>query len=491
MGEGAMDTPGGCVEAMPLSRAHVWLCAAMSLLYMCNGMGMESALFVFPRMQSDLGIATRELGFVFSSQWGGSLLGTIVLSFVESAGRRRSLMMWMVVAAAGCVVQALADGLGMLVTGRIIAGFGMGAAYPIGMGLLAELLPAQRRSTLLIIPHLGYPTGALLALAAAAAEVPWRITLALPLLPVVGWLMLSAVFIPESPRFLDCAGRTSEAWEVVRGLHSMAGLPVPAEVAEGACRVPSEGSSSSRRELGVSAFTWEELVSSGTIRKMGVVSCVWVCLAFASQLMHVWLPYYTRQIANGGEAISREDGVVELPYVSVAVFFSMDFAGIAVGSILSDKIGFLQPVRAGMLLAAATSFATLSVDNLPTDTLFGGVQQGSQALCWVTIGALGTSLFPTVIRTTAHSTLRLVESFGMVVGPAVGGTVVGLSTESGLSLAVALGGSVYAIGFLATYLIRDTDDPAHSSLEDSITESTDKQKLVDKTAEPSVYGASA
>lgn len=101
---------------------------------------------------------------------------------------------------------------------RILLGIGMGMEFPIAQSMLSELIPAKRRGRYIALMDGFWPLGFV------AAGV-----LSYFLLPVVGWrdiflvLAVPAVFvlairffIPESPRWLEQAGRGDEADAVLK-----------------------------------------------------------------------------------------------------------------------------------------------------------------------------------------------------------------------------------------------------------------------------------
>ncbi len=105
---------------------------------------------------------------------------------------------------------------------RILLGIGMGMEFPIAQSMLSELIPAQRRGRYIALMDGFWPLGFV------AAGV-----LSYFLLPLIGWrdiflvLAVPAVFvlairffIPESPRWLEQAGRHAAADKVLGAIEA-------------------------------------------------------------------------------------------------------------------------------------------------------------------------------------------------------------------------------------------------------------------------------
>jgi MFS family permease len=126
----------------------------------------------------------------------GFLLGYVAVlpllgRLTDLAGKRPVFTACLVLFAAGSVVTASAQGLGLLVAGRAVQGLGGGGLVPVTLGLVAEQWPAEQRSVPLglvgAIQELGSVVGPLYG-AVIVAGLGWRwiFWLNLPLAAVVG-----------------------------------------------------------------------------------------------------------------------------------------------------------------------------------------------------------------------------------------------------------------------------------------------------------------
>eukprot|EP00404_Azadinium_spinosum_P023352 CAMPEP_0180616808 /NCGR_PEP_ID=MMETSP1037_2-20121125/32680_1 /TAXON_ID=632150 /ORGANISM="Azadinium spinosum, Strain 3D9" /LENGTH=519 /DNA_ID=CAMNT_0022636677 /DNA_START=147 /DNA_END=1703 /DNA_ORIENTATION=- len=464
------------------------------LLCMGVGASTESFLWVFPSVQRSLHIASSTMGAIFSAQLAGAFIGALVLTCVEHFGGRKQLLcVFISIALCGIALQSTAGSVETLAIGRFVAGFGAGSVNPVGMAHLAEFLPLANRGRLLSFPQLGYASGALLTLVVASYHstpgedgfLTWRAMLALPSLPYAGALILCAFCIPESPRYLSVTGQHARAWAVPRWMYETNGGPVPedfclaekvlqrslkqAGTVEGGDDTPQEASEihnkPANEAIGFASYTWAKLSNQGILRKCFAISSVWVCLAFASQLMHAWMPYFLRQVSFGfNRKISHHDHLVEVPYAHLAMWQIADGCGIILGSLAPDNFGYLMPLRWAMFASFLAALVSI-YPSIYVVFVCGALQQGAQAMCWALIGSMSTLMFPTVIRQSTHSMLRAVENLGMTLGPVVGGLLVERYSK-GTQMAITMAGLAYALGFFGTYIIRASDDPASETLQD-------------------------
>lgn len=165
-----------------------------------------------------------ELGLLLAAVFVGAVLGAPLLGWwADRQGRRVALVALMVWIALASLGAALADGVGQLTLCRFLAGLALGGYPPIVIAYLTDLLPPQRRGTLIFLSL----TPSLLGPPAAIFMVRWLA----PLQPLglEGWrwgflvgavcaLMsaLSFLALPESPRWLLARGREAKAEAVLQ-----------------------------------------------------------------------------------------------------------------------------------------------------------------------------------------------------------------------------------------------------------------------------------
>lgn len=149
---------------------------------------------------------------------GASLSGMLADRFGRKPVFQWSIVLWGVASYLCSTAQTVET----LTLFRILLGIGMGMEFPIAQSMLSELIPAQRRGRYIALMDGFWPLGFV------AAGV-----LSYFLLPLIGWrdiflvLAVPAVFvlairffIPESPRWLEQAGRDDAADKVLNGIEA-------------------------------------------------------------------------------------------------------------------------------------------------------------------------------------------------------------------------------------------------------------------------------
>lgn len=147
---GATEAAG---PAADLESAHVrraWpLIAAMALGGTAYGFAATMVVPSVPSLQRALDLTPATSGWILSAYLvAASVLTGVVGRFGDVYGRRRILVLTLVVFTAGSVLCAAASSFPLLLLGRVVQGCG-GAIYPLAYGILSERLPSGRREAAL------------------------------------------------------------------------------------------------------------------------------------------------------------------------------------------------------------------------------------------------------------------------------------------------------------------------------------------------------
>jgi sugar porter (SP) family MFS transporter len=150
-----------------------------------------------------------------------SLLGSLAGGRTSDAiGRKWTIGLAAVVFQAGAAVMTLAPSFRVLMTGRLLAGVGIGFGVMIAPVYIAEISPAASRGSFTSFPEIFINLGILLgyisnyAFSGLPDHVNWRVMLAVGILPSVS-IAFALLVIPESPRWLVMRNRADEARAVL------------------------------------------------------------------------------------------------------------------------------------------------------------------------------------------------------------------------------------------------------------------------------------
>lgn len=213
---------------------RVYACAALASFASCM-LGYDSAFIgttlALPSFVDEFGFASHSPASlallkqnIVSVYQAGAFFGSLAAYATSHfLGRRKSLVLFTLVfvAGAGTMLGASGDrGTGLIVGGRVLAGFGVGGCSNMTPVYISELAPPAVRGRLVGIYELGWQVGGLVGFwinygvstTVAPGRAQWIIPFAVQLIPA-GMLLVGALFIPESPRWLFSSGRRREAVE--------------------------------------------------------------------------------------------------------------------------------------------------------------------------------------------------------------------------------------------------------------------------------------
>lgn len=137
----------------------------------------------------------------------GTFFGAIMAGDIaDRIGRRPTIIVGCIVYIIGCVLQAASHGLGLLVAGRLVAGFGVGFVSAIIILYMSEICPRKVRGALVSGYQFCITLGLLIASCVDYATSKRTDTgqYRIPISIQFAWGIILAVglfFLPESPRF--------------------------------------------------------------------------------------------------------------------------------------------------------------------------------------------------------------------------------------------------------------------------------------------------
>ncbi|RYP73348.1 hypothetical protein DL770_007798 [Monosporascus sp. CRB-9-2] len=215
---------------------RVYVCAAVASFASCL-IGYESAFFgttlALPSFtqefkfdtyeENNLAMLKQNLVSVYQA---GAFFGSLAaFSTSYFLGRRWSLMFFNIIFIVGCGIQLAATGdkgLGLIIGGRVLGGFGVGGCSNMTPIYISELSPPAVRGRLVGLYELGWQIGGLVGFwinygvntTMEPSTKQWLIPFGVQLIPA-GLLFFGCLFIPESPRWLLSKGRRDKAIKIL------------------------------------------------------------------------------------------------------------------------------------------------------------------------------------------------------------------------------------------------------------------------------------
>ncbi|HEX5166274.1 MAG TPA: MFS transporter [Thermomicrobiales bacterium] len=393
-----------------------------------DGFDVQAMGYVIPALSAAWGIEPAQFRTVLPAANFGVLIGSLLFSpIADKIGRRPVLIgstLWFAVMT---LAAAFAGNVTQLFWLRFIGGIGMGCIIPNATALIGEYSPAGRRVTLMMNITVGFTAGGAVAGFVARWMIPqfgWQSVFlvggAIPLVITVAML----ASLPESLQFLAVRRRRLD--QVARWLKQLDPTIRVDASTEYVAREESKGGVpvvhlfNDRRAL-VTVLLW--IVNFMNLLNLYSVSS--------------WLP----TVVNGmGYDQNTSVLVGTVPWVGGTI------GTFGLAWIISRK-GFTRTLTINYILATFSialigqpgiSLALLSLIVFVTGWCVIGGQPG--------MNAFAATFYPTYLRSTGLGWALGVGRVGAIVGPYIGGSMIGAKwTSQQLFLAAAVPAAISAV----------------------------------------------
>jgi benzoate transport len=379
------------------ARRALW---GSALGYAMDGFDLLILGFMLKVISTDLNLTQPKAASLVTGTLVGAVVGGFIFGILsDRLGRVRVLTWTIVLFAVFTGMCALAQGYWDLLAYRAIAGVGLGGEFGIGMALVAETWPSDKRGRATSYVGLGWQLGVL----AAALVTPI-------LLPVIGWRGMFAVGV-----FPAVA-----AYVIRRKLHE------------------PEVFVAHKAETAGTAFSLRALVADKDTTKISL-GLIILCSVqnFGYYGIMIWLPNYLS--TRFGYGLTQS-----------AAWTAVTIAGMALGIFLfghiSDRVG-RRPAFLGYMLGAAVMVLVYSQLTAASALLIAGAVMGFFVNGMLGgYGALMSELYPTAVRATAQNVFFNIGRAVAGFGPLVVGIV---SASYGFQTAIAGLALLYALDIVA------------------------------------------
>src|SRR3954447_13928225 len=211
----ASDADGNQPTAIASFRPfHAWITLLTGLAFLGNGLDLSVISFSLPGMRSELGLSPAQLGSILPMNGFGQLVGAITIgSLADRIGRRLAFVLTGCLAGLGVGLASLTSDPIVFAALLFVTGTGIGGVGPAGSALLSELAPPTHRGQMMAWTQVFWVIGwSIAATLGAGFEtlLGWRGILAVGASPIV-LALVSALVLPESPRYLMARGHVERA----------------------------------------------------------------------------------------------------------------------------------------------------------------------------------------------------------------------------------------------------------------------------------------
>jgi len=419
------------IDSRPISGLQYTVIALCFLMNILDGMDVLVISYAAQALATEWAISPEALGVVFSAGLFGMTAGALLLApIADYLGRRTLILLCLVIMAAGVLLTAHAQNIMQLTVLRFASGLGIGAMLASAATMTAEYAPDRRKNFLVSAVLAGYPVGATLSGVVAAWVIPefgWRTMFTVAGLATALAFPVVYFLLPESLNFLVKVQRTNALEKINSILRSMGSAEISVLPPTAAPAAHSKVSS---------------LFAAG---KRAPTLWLWLAFFMSFATLYFLLSWIPLLAANTG--LSQR-----LAIYAGAVFNFGAFFGILLQGYSSELLGLRRAI--GVFLVASAGLMTVfgylsgSAAVLVLFGLIGFALQGG----FTGLYSVAARLYPTEVRTMGVGWAIGVGRTGAIVGPAVGGLLIGMGLSMSANFIVFAVPVVVAA--VATALIR-------------------------------------
>ena len=203
---GTAVDPREAMATMPMSTAQKLGVLNTLLLTMTDGYDLLAMSVAGPSVTADWHLSHAALGYVMAANLVGMGLGALTIApLADRIGRRRLVLVALVVIALSMVLSAMARGPGELGALRLVTGLGIGGMVGATLALATEYANVPNRTLTASIMSVGLPIGGVVGAIAAASILrhhDWRAIFVVGGVITALVAVVSLFLLPEAVEFL-------------------------------------------------------------------------------------------------------------------------------------------------------------------------------------------------------------------------------------------------------------------------------------------------
>lgn len=429
------------IDNARFGRFHWMVMAWCALLLIFDGYDLFIYGVVLPVLMKDWGLTPLQAGALGSYALFGMMFGALIFgTLADRFGRKKGIAICFVLFSGSTVLNGFAGSPTEFGICRFLAGLGCGGLMPNVVALMNEYAPKKLRNTLVAIMFSGYSVGGMLSAGLGIYLLPrfgWQTMFFAALVPLL-LLPLILWFLPESVGFLLRQERTGQARAILRRVAPEHDLQPDdrLEMAE-------------TKSAGASVL---ELFRGGRALRTLMLWTAFFCCLLMVYALSSWLP---KLMANAGYSLGSSLSFLLALNVGAVV-------GAIAGGWLGDRMN-LPRVLATFFVLAAVSIGLLGIKSpMPVLYLLIGVAGATTIGSQILLYACGAQFYGLSIRSTGLGWASGIGRNGAIVGPLLGGVLLGINLPLQMNfLAFAVPGVIAALAMTLFSLRRpDVATPA-------------------------------
>jgi len=376
------------LDRLPFTRQHLRVLTGSGIGWALDAMDVGLISFIIAALAVQWNLEPSQTSWIASIGFVGMAIGASVGGLLaDRVGRRQVFAVTLLIYGLATGASALVGGLAMLLVLRFVVGLGLGAELPVASTYVSELAPARMRGRLIVILEafwaVGWTAAALIGyLVIPASPNGWRWAFAIGAIPAAYALVVRWA-LPESARWLERRGRSSEAEAVVRRFEDAAGVDAPDAGSSAQASIAEQPIPSAGQRL---AALW---TSEFRVRT-ACLWLVWFCVNFSYYGAFIWIP--TILVAAGYDLV-RSFGftliitLAQLPGYAVAAWLIEVW-----GRRLTLSVFLVGSAVAAVFFGTASTEVAVIVSGMALSFFNLGA--------WGALYAVTPEMYPTSLRAT-------------------------------------------------------------------------------------------
>jgi putative MFS transporter len=330
------------------------------------------------------------------------ILGAALSGMAADKWGRRAVVMWTL------IIYGIASGLSgfavnypMLLVLRFCTGFGLGGELPAASTLISEFSPKKIRGRNVIILESFWAWGWILAALVAYLLIPvygWRTAFWVGAIPALFAAYLRKA-VPESPRYLDAAGKGVEADRLIGMMEKEAGLEA----------YQYRGDQESKNKETIKRLSLGELWSKKYIRSTFVLWVIWIGINFGYYGFVLWTP--SLLVAQGFALVKSFQFTLIMCLAQLPGYFSAAYLVERIGRKWVLTIYFAGTALAAWLFGHAGSTSQVLI--------YGSLLYFFSLGAWGCVYAYTPEVYPTVARGSGTGWAAAFGRIGAFVAPLI------------------------------------------------------------------------
>ncbi|KLU59513.1 putative niacin/nicotinamide transporter NaiP [Peptococcaceae bacterium CEB3] len=407
------------LERLPMSSYQKKIFGIIATAWLFDSIDLGMLTFVLGSLQKAFHLSVVETGLLSSASFLGMFFGAAISGMLADRFGRKIVFQWsMVIWGLGSFLCAFSTTPAMLAWSRVAVGLGMGMEFPIGQSLVSEFIPAKNRGRYIAYLEGFWPIGFIVSGLLAYFILPvggWRWVFAAEGIPAIFVLFIRRI-VPESPRWLECNGRDTEADQV------MVKFEENVKKALGTEQLPEPADGSYSAKVCETRSSFLDLWAPGYVKRTIMVWMLWFFGLLGYYGLTTWLGAFLQQ---AGYSVTKS--VFYTLLISLA-----GIPGFFASAYLLEIIGRKGTVALMLIGSAASAYFYGTATNITTLIIFGLCMQFFMFGMWSAIYAYTPELYPTRARATGAGFASAVGRLGSLLGPAIVGVVLPKSGHAGI-----------------------------------------------------------